>query len=65
MADHVLRRALVADASEANPWHNHEENTTADRQVLDEFSMKMKVDKWLDALLLPVFDRLGLARLVD
>lgn len=65
MADNVLRRGLVADASEANPWHNHEKNTTADRQVLDEFNKKMKSDKRLDALLMPVFDGLGLARLVD
>lgn len=65
MADNVLRYGLVADASEANPWHNHGENTTMECQILDEFNKKMKSDKRLEALLMPVFDGLGLARLVD
>lgn len=65
MADNVLRYGLVADASEANPWHNHGGNTTMECQILDEFNKKMKSDKRLEALLMPVFDGLGLARLVD
>lgn len=65
MADNVLRRGLVADASEANPCHDGEFNLAHDRQVLDEFNKKMKSDPRLEALLMPVFDGLGLARLVD
>ena len=65
IADNILRRGLVADASAANPWHNTEKNRGEDRRVLDEFNKKMKSDKRLDTLLMPVFDGLGMARLVD
>ena len=65
MADNVLRYGLVADASEANPWHNTKTDSIRDRQVLNEFNKKMKSEPRLEALLMPIFDGLGMARLVD
>ena len=65
MADNILWRGLVADASEANPWHDWKRNTPEDRQGLDEFNKKMKSEQRLDALLMPIFDGVGMARLKD
>ena len=65
IADNILRRGLVADHSQANPYNNTNTNRGKDREVIDEINKKMKSDKRLDDLLLPVFDGLGMARLVD
>lgn len=65
IADNILRRGLVADASEAHPWHDSEKNDPEILRSLDEFNQNMNNNTRLEALLLPMFDGLGMARLVD
>lgn len=71
VADNVLRRAIVADASERNPHYvtdvdrNGEEATNAFVRPLHEFNDKLVAEPRLEAFLMPLFDGLGLARLKD
>ena len=70
VADNVLRRGLVADDSEANPWTKtlakaSEYETGRDVECLREFNDDMSKSDRLEAFLMPLFDGFGLARLVD
>ncbi|PNP38508.1 hypothetical protein TGAMA5MH_09589 [Trichoderma gamsii] len=68
VADNVLRRGLVADGSEDNPnWQlqRHVVHAEEDLVALREFNKALATHKRLEALLLPVFDGVGFARLLD
>jgi predicted O-methyltransferase YrrM len=69
IADNVLRRGLIADSSEANPWAGHAkaERTwrEGDMNALKEFNNQMLQSERLETFLMPMFDGLGMARLVD
>ncbi|KAK1241925.1 hypothetical protein MKX07_007748 [Trichoderma sp. CBMAI-0711] len=68
IADNVLRRGLVADGSEENPnWQLQRHVVTAEEDLvaLREFNAALAGDERLEALLLPVFDGVGFARLLD
>ncbi|KAL7957239.1 S-adenosyl-L-methionine-dependent methyltransferase [Trichoderma compactum] len=68
IADNVLRRALVADGSEENPnWglQRHVKHAEDDLTALRKFNTALANDERLEALLLPVFDGVGFARLLD
>ena len=71
MADNVLRRGLIADSSDANPWASvlkqQGESTwrEQDMKALDEFNKMMVKEERLETFLMPMFDGLGLAILKD
>ncbi|TFA97793.1 O-methyltransferase MdmC [Trichoderma ghanense] len=68
IADNVLRRGLVADGSDDNPnWQlqRHVVSAEEDLVALREFNAALAGDERLEALLLPVFDGVGFARLLD
>lgn len=68
IADNVLRRGLVADGSEDNPnWQlqRHVVHAEEDLVALREFNKALANHERLEALLLPVFDGVGFARLLD
>lgn len=69
LADNILRRALVADPTPNNPWHtkqNGERNwKAADIDGLDTFNKNLVNSERLDTFLMPMFDGLGMARLLD
>lgn len=71
MADNVLRRAIVADATPANPYYvedveqNGAERSGALVRAIHEFNDKLAAEPRLEAFLMPLFDGLGMARLVD
>ncbi|TGO89687.1 hypothetical protein BPOR_0098g00180 [Botrytis porri] len=68
LADNILRRALVADSSAANPWALKNGEKTwkeGDLNALKEFNDLMVTDKRLDTFLLPLFDGVGMGRLKD
>ncbi|PTB65032.1 S-adenosyl-L-methionine-dependent methyltransferase [Trichoderma citrinoviride] len=68
IADNVLRRGLVADGSEENPnaqVQRHVGSPEEDLVALREFNAALAGDKRLEVLLLPVFDGVGFARLLD
>jgi|SRR5450432_70019 len=67
MADNILRRGLVADDSDANPWSNAGNKTwhEGDLQALDRFNKMMVEEERLETFLMPMFDGLGMARMKD
>lgn len=73
VADNVLRRGLVADDSDDNPWATREQKkrnkseyeTVRDLECLREFNAAVMGSERLESLLLPLYDGMGLARLVD
>ena len=73
MADNILRRALVADDSENNPYSSSgtkkksvsEYETDQDLKKLREYNDMALNSERLDAFLLPLFDGVGMSRLVD
>jgi predicted O-methyltransferase YrrM len=71
MADNVLRRGLIADSSDANPWTHalKQQGETAwregDMRALDEFNKMLAKEERLETFLMPMFDGLGLAILRD
>ncbi|TGO74846.1 hypothetical protein BELL_0252g00100 [Botrytis elliptica] len=68
LADNILRRALVADSSAANPWALKNGEKTwkeGDLNALKEFNDLMVTEKRLDTFLLPLFDGVGMGRLKD
>lgn len=71
VADNILRRGLVADASDANPWSlsSKQAGERAWRQedidALDRFNKELVGNERLETFLLPLFDGLGLGRLKD
>lgn len=70
IGDNVLRLALVVDQSDENPatktllWQT-ENCGRQDMPYLDEFNRIMHSHPRLESVLLPVFDGLGMGRLLD
>lgn len=69
LADNILRRGLIADSSSTNPWstkQNGERNwKEEDKAALDEFNKALVNSERCDTFLMPMFDGLGMGRLVD
>ncbi|MDA4132791.1 MAG: hypothetical protein OK454_06675, partial [Thaumarchaeota archaeon] len=71
VADNILRRGLVADSTDANPWVEKEKGdrasywTNSDVAKLDEFNTMMATNPRIEAFLMPLFDGVGLGRLLD
>jgi predicted O-methyltransferase YrrM len=71
LADNVLRRGLIADSTEANPWSKMEKQKAernwkdADKEALDQFNKALVNSERCDTFLMPLFDGLGMGRLVD
>jgi predicted O-methyltransferase YrrM len=69
VADNTLRRGLVADDSEANPHRAHHNPREFDKggnlEKVKEFNDLVHRDERLEAVVLPLWDGLVLARLVD
>ncbi|KAH7376257.1 O-methyltransferase family protein [Plectosphaerella cucumerina] len=71
VADNVLRRGIVADDSDNNPWVPKEKNERAqygkstDIELLRVYNKIVIESPRLDVFLLPLFDGVNLARLVD
>lgn len=71
MADNILRRGLVADSSAANTWSEEKRQTEGrswgqeDKEALDKFNKDMVSSDRIDTFLMPMFDGLGMGRLVD
>ncbi|CAK7211772.1 hypothetical protein SBRCBS47491_001229 [Sporothrix bragantina] len=74
VADNVLRRGLVADDSSDNPEAAKEAaliaeagsyRTDKDLDALREFNTALAEDKRIDTWLVPLFDGIGLGRLLD
>lgn len=71
MADNVLQQATVADATSSNPnyvegvAHFGEQRVRDLNRALHEFNDKLVAEPRLEAFLVPLFDGLGLARLLD
>lgn len=71
VADNVLQQATVADATPSNPnyveglAHFGEQRVRELTKALHEFNDKLVAEQRLEAFLVPLFDGLGLARLLD
>lgn len=74
IADNVLRRGLVADSSSDNPEVAIEaelvrevgrDRSSKDLEALDEFNTALVENKRIDAVLMPLYDGVGLGRLLD
>ncbi|KAL1901984.1 hypothetical protein Sste5346_001690 [Sporothrix stenoceras] len=74
VADNVLRRGLVADDSDDNPEAAKEAaliaeggsyRTVKDMDALREFNTALAEDKRIDTWLVPLYDGIGLGRLLD
>jgi predicted O-methyltransferase YrrM len=70
IADNILRRGLIADSSDANPWTAKLKQgdriwREGDMKALDEFNKELVRNERLDTFLMPMFDGLGLGRLVN
>ncbi|OLN82240.1 putative caffeoyl-CoA O-methyltransferase 2 [Colletotrichum chlorophyti] len=71
VADNVLRRGIVADDSEANPWvarlreERPPRGSKEDLAKLREFNDLVKAEPRLDSWLMPLYDGVHLARLLD
>lgn len=69
LADNILRRGLVADNSDANPYADamtqNKRWTTLDLTELDRFNQMLVNDERIDTFLMPMFDGLGMGRLKD
>lgn len=71
VADNVLWRTIVVNATPANPYYVHdvkymgEELSRAFTQGLREFNEKLVAEPRVEAFLMPLFDGLGMGRLLD
>ena len=70
IGDNALRSALVVDRTDANPATKTVPRQTenwnwGDVEFLDEFNKTMHGSERIEAMLLPVFDGLGIGRLLD
>ncbi|KAG6359232.1 hypothetical protein INS49_012753 [Diaporthe citri] len=71
VADNVLQQATVADPTPSNPnyvegvAHFGEQRVRELNAALHEFNDKLVAEPRLEAFLVPLFDGLGLARLLD
>lgn len=71
VADNVLRRGIIANPTATNPNYvrvverTGEEKTHALAKAVHEFNDKVVSDSRLEAFLVPLYDGLSLARLLD
>lgn len=73
VADNVLRRGLVADDSDANPYaakdqktkNKSEYETDNDLDYLREFNDAVIDSSRIESFLMPLYDGVGMARLMD
>lgn len=70
IGDNALRSALVVDQTDANPATKTVPKVTenwnwSDVEKLDEFNRVMHSHPRLETVLMPMFDGLGMGRLVD
>ncbi|KKY39967.1 putative o-methyltransferase family protein [Diaporthe ampelina] len=71
VADNVLRHATIADATPSNPHYAEEVARFGEQRMrelngaLHEFNDKLVAEPRLEAFLVPLFDGLALARLLD
>lgn len=69
MADNILRRALIADASEANPASSWLEMNPlwkeGDMVGLKTFNEQLVANERYETFLMPMFDGVGMGRLKD
>lgn len=71
LADNILRRGLIADSSAANPWSDPDLQSqgriwkSEDMIALDKFNKELVSNTRIDTFLLPMFDGLGMGRLID
>lgn len=71
LADNILRKGLIADSSAANPWSQAELQQAErnwkeeDKVALDTFNKDMVGSKRIETFLMPMFDGLGMGRLID
>lgn len=71
VADNTLSRGIVADDSDANPWVERMKNVRAsygssdDYDKLREYNAAVEAEPRLDSWLMPLYDGVNLARLVD
>ncbi|KAH7346103.1 O-methyltransferase-like protein [Pyrenochaeta sp. MPI-SDFR-AT-0127] len=71
LADNVLRRGLIADSSPINPWATAPKQpgertwTSADFNALDKFNKALAKHRRFETFLLPMFDGLGMGRLLN
>ncbi|KAK6206414.1 O-methyltransferase [Colletotrichum tabaci] len=69
IADNVIRRGLVANSTEDNPWAERFRSiglwSDKDMEALDSFNTEVATNPRLENLLLPLFDGMGMSRLVD
>jgi predicted O-methyltransferase YrrM len=71
MADNILRRGLIADSSDANPWSDKlkQQGEAAwkegDMKALDEFNKMMAKEERIETFLMAMFDGLGMGILKD
>ncbi|OTA76071.1 hypothetical protein M434DRAFT_18560, partial [Hypoxylon sp. CO27-5] len=67
-ADNTLRRGLVADSSPDNPWRSADFDDSWESKAVAavrEYNKAAANEPRLETLLLPLWDGLNLARLVD
>lgn len=73
VADNVLRRGLVADDSDANPYaaqdqkakNRSEYETDGDLEYLRQFNDAAMESVRVESFLMPLYDGVGMVRLVD
>ena len=70
LADNILRRGLIADSSDANPWTSKLKQgdrnwREGDMKALDQFNKELVKNERFDTFLMPMFDGLGMGRLVN
>lgn len=69
IADNILRRGLIADSSDTNPYAVRAKSENlwqeGDMDALKAFNKQMVESDRLDTFLMPMFDGLGMARLLD
>jgi predicted O-methyltransferase YrrM len=69
IADNILRRGLVADSSDANPWAERGKSQKpwqlSDIQALRDFNRAMVESPRLESFFFALFDGLGMGRLLD
>lgn len=72
VADNVLRRGIIADDSDDNPWVVKQANLRRSEYAVDDenelvkkFNDQVVNSSRLEAFLLPLFDGLNIARLLD
>lgn len=67
MADNILNYGLVADNSEAHPMSDMLKSADEEekRKALAHYNEVIMEEKRVETFLLPIFDGLGMGRLID